>query len=696
MSSLHAGFRLLAISILLLCFSVPVFAETPTESLPETVVTSTRLPGDPVDPLTLPAKVTVITAEDIQRQGAKTVQEAIQYATGIVMYDQVGNSFQQTIDLRGFNGQPVPATSVFVDGVRLNEPDFNTINFDLIPLETIERIEIIPNASAIYGKNALGGAINIITKRGGVKPQVTADTLWGSFHRERYNLNTSGPIGKFDYFSSYAYESETGFRDESAGRISRYFGKVGFRPTEGTDLSASYTYVKDHLLQASSLPLSLAAIDRRLNRNPGSFTDNESNVVRLNGRQALPLGFSLTANAFYRHLGQEAFTVFGGGAFDSLNKTESRGGTAQLQHEMNPLGHKNVFVLGGEFTRNDFGSRSNATPFPFPGLTSTSEDIWGAYVQDTFNLTQQLLLTTGVRYDQDEIQFEDNVTPANSGVKRFSRTTPRAGLTYLVTPRTSVYFSYSQGFRVPTFNELFALGPFGSNPFLQPVHSTNYEVGTKARWGDWGEGSLAVFQSDVRNEILTVCADPTCGGFGITANQNIDKSRRRGVEATVKAKYDQQLDGVLNYTYTEATIESDLTLSPFFIGFTPFIEHVQKGDSFPLVPKHRLGLTGNYHPKPEWTLSVTGLYVSTQFHLNDEQNVQPRVPGYFVMNGRIAYEHPVPGGRLAAFFMVNNVLDQKYFQWGIISANAGAVERFVMPAPGIAFYGGLSYRLENF
>src|SRR6266849_1407893 len=78
MSSLRAGFRLLAISILLLCFSLPVFAETPTESLPETVITSTRLPGDPVDPLTLPAKVTVITAEDIHRQGAKTAQEAIQ------------------------------------------------------------------------------------------------------------------------------------------------------------------------------------------------------------------------------------------------------------------------------------------------------------------------------------------------------------------------------------------------------------------------------------------------------------------------------------------------------------------------------------------------------------------------------------------------------------------------------------------
>jgi iron complex outermembrane recepter protein len=663
-------------------------AEEPApEALPEVVVSSTRLPGDPVDPRTLPAKVTVITAEDIQKSGAKSVQEAVQYATGIVLYDQIGNAFQQTVDLRGFNGQPVPATSVFVDGVRVNEPDFNTINFDFIPLETIERIEIIPGASAIYGKNALGGAINIITKRGGVKPQVTADTLWGSFHRERYNLNASGPVGKFDYFSSYAYESETGFRDDSAGRISRYFGKVGYRPTEGTDLTASYTYVQDHLLQAGTLPLSQAAVDRRRNRNPGSFTDNESNLVNLNGRQTLPLGFSLSANVFYRHLGQEAFNVFGGGTFDSLNKRESRGGTAQLRHEMNPFGLKNVFVVGGEFTRNNFGSRSNFTPFPFPGLTSTSEDIWGAYTQDTFNLTPQVLLTTGVRYDQDEIRFEDDITPANSGIKRFSRTTPRAGLTYLVTPRTSVYFSYSQGFRVPTFDELF--GPFGSNPFLKPVQSNNYEIGTKTQIGIWGEGSIALFHTDVRNEILTLCGDPTCAG---TANQNIDKSSRQGIEATVKAKYNQYVDGVVNYTYTEALIESSFTLNNPF----PFTENVRRGDSFPLVPKHRLGFTGNYHPKPEWNLSLTGLYVSTQFHLNDEQNAQPRLPGYFVLNGRVAYERPVTGGRLAAFFMVNNILDQKYFNFGIMGVNAGALERFVMPAPGIAFYGGLSYRFESF
>ena len=111
-----------------------------------------RLPDTPVDARELPAKVSVITSEDIKKTGAKTIQEAVQWSTGIVMYDQVGNAFQQTIDLRGFNGRPVPSTVVFVDGQRMNEPDFNTVNFDLIPVESIERIEILPGNAAIYGK----------------------------------------------------------------------------------------------------------------------------------------------------------------------------------------------------------------------------------------------------------------------------------------------------------------------------------------------------------------------------------------------------------------------------------------------------------------------------------------------------------------------------------------------------------------
>jgi iron complex outermembrane receptor protein len=668
--------------------------ELPKLQMKDVVVTSTRLPDVPVDARTLPANVTIITAEAIRKSGAKTVQEAIQWATGIVMYDARGNAFQQTIDLRGFNAQPVPATSVFVDGMRINEPDFNEVNFDLIPFDTIERIEIIPGSSAIYGKNALGGVINIITKRGTEKHHATGETMFGSFHRERYSINASGPVGKFDYYANFGREIEDGFRNESDARISRFYGRIGYRPTEDTDVTVSYTYVKDRILEAGSLPLSQATIDPKRNFTPGDFTDNETNVVRLTGRQRLPLGFSLSVNGFYRRLGQQLFNVGQTSTSNNLKETESRGGVLQLTNESSPFDFRNTLVLGAEFTRNDFSNRlSSVSSFgPFSSARVTGEDILALYAQDTFHVTSQVILSTGVRYDHDQMAFMDTLAPVNNASLRFNRVTPRAGITYLVAPSSSLYFHYSEGFRVPTIDELFAQGgPFLTNTGLKPVRSHSYEAGVKQRIGNWAEATLALFHSDLRNEIFFTCI--LCDfSFGDGQNRNIEKSRRRGVEATVKGRYNRYFDGVVNYTFTEAQFRNQFRLSS--------TRQVDVGDTFPLVPKHRLSVTGNHHPAEGWTLSLIGLYVSTQFFQNDEENSQPRLPGYFLLNSRVAYERRVPGGRLTGFLMVNNMLDQQYSTSGIIASNVltggGAQERFVVPAPGLAIYGGISYRFEGF
>jgi outer membrane receptor protein involved in Fe transport len=250
--------------------------------------------------------------------------------------------------------------------------------------------------------------------------------------------------------------------------------------------------------------------------------------------------------------------------------------------------------------------------------------------------------------------------------------------------------SYGEGFRVPTFLELFALGPFGSNPDLRSVHSRNYEIGSKNRIGSAYQLDLALFQSDVRDEIFFSCL--LCDfSSGDGQNRNIDKSRRRGVEVTGKGKYNEYFDATVNYTYTQAQILTALRLSDTRV--------VTPGDTFPLVPKHRLGITGNVRPAAGWTFSLTGLYVSTQFFLSDEANANPRLPGYFRMDARVAYERSVPGGLMKAFLMVNNLLDQKYSTSGILASNTvtggGAIERFVVPAPGIAIYGGLSYTFNG-
>jgi len=661
------------------------------------------LPGAPVDAKTLPAKVTVITAEDIRKSGAKTVQEAIQWGNNIVMYDQVGNGFQQSIDLRGFSGQPVPSTSVFVDGQRINEPDFNTINFDLIPFDTIERIEIIPGPATIYGKNAMGGVINIITKRGGEKRQATGETLFGSWGRQRYTLNASGPIGKVDYYFNLGKEKEDGYRDDSGADISRVYGRIGYRPTDETDITLSYTYVTDKLYQAGALPLSAAAVNRRANFTPGDYTDNDTNVVRLTGRQGLPFGFSLNANSFYRQLDQTQFGV-GQPAFpgsilsraQTNSTTESWGGTLQLTQNTPLFGRQNTLVFGTDIQRNDFGSSLASTSGfgPFNNRQDSNESILGLYAQNTLSLLPQLLLTAGVRYDRDSIDsdFEDTFTPPGSGKKTFYRTTPRAGLTYLIHSDASVYFNYSQGFRVPTFFELFPVVGL-SNQALQPITSDNFEIGGKTRLSNWGEASLSLFQSNVRNEIYFTCTNCDVFSAGFDGlNRNIDSTRRRGLEASLKGRYNEYFDGSVNYTFTEATFQSTFNLSA--------TKTVESGDTIPLVPKNRLSATGNFHPAEGWTLSLIGLYVSTQFFQNDENNAEPRLPGYFVLNSRIAYEQPVPGGRLSGFVMLNNMLDQKYSSFGTIASNTltggGAQERFVVPVPMFSLYAGLSYRFEGF
>ena len=684
---------------------VPASA-APDESEPlevkDVVVSSTRLPDTPVDARTLPAKVTVITAEDIKKTGAKSVQEAIQWATGIVMYDQIGNGFQQSIDLRGFNGQPVPGISVLVDGVRINEPDFNTTNFDLIPYDTIERIEIVPGTSAIYGRNALGGVINIITKRGGKKHQATLDGLWGSFGRQQYTINASGPIGKVDYHANFGREMEVGYRDNSGASISRFSGRLGFKPTEETDLSVSYNYVKDKLHQAGQLPLTLAEIDPRRNFTPGDLDEKELNFIRGTVRQGLPLGFSLNGNVFYRHLDQDLFNVgqpfLLGGILSrgtTTTETEQRGGTAQLGHELVWWGQKNQLVAGGEMIRNDLASRlSSFSDFgPFSNRVFSVEDIHAAYVQDSLHLLPSskllnIILTGGVRYDYQRITADsrDSGGFVNAGSLRFDRTTPRGGITLLLLETVSAYYNYSEGFRVPTTQEMFTLAGT-PNLDLKPVRAKNHEIGLKTRFGTQAEGSVA-FYHNTSNDIFFSCI--ICTTFD-GQNRNADDVRRRGVETTLKAKWNEYLDAVLNYSYTEAEFRSPFNLSQ--------TKMVQRGDEFPLVPNHRVGFIINTHPLNDLTLSLTGLYVGSQVFLNDESNANPRLPGYFVMNIRVSYEQKVPGGRLSGFFLVNNVTNNHYFTFGSVSPNNltgnGGIERFVVSAPSVGFFGGISYRFEG-
>ena len=208
---------------------------------------------------------------------------------------------------------------------------------------------------------------------------------------------------------------------------------------------------------------------------------------------------------------------------------------------------------------------------------------------------------------------------------------------------------------------------------------------------NWGHASLALFQTDTRDEIFFSCV--LCDfSLGDGVNRNIGKTRRRGMEASLRGDVDPKWTISLNYTYTEAKFKTRFNSGSL-------VNVVDVGDSFPLVPKNRLGTTVQYRPAPAWMFSLNGLYVSPQFYNNDEANNFPRIQGYFVWGGRVSYKRNVPGGKIEVFLQGNNLLDKHYFTAGSVNSsgfpNPGG-DQFLVPAATRAVYFGISYRFDGF
>jgi iron complex outermembrane recepter protein len=646
-------------------------------TLEEVVVSGSRLPDAFQALRRVPGQVYSITRDEIEQSHPRDVPEALRQVPGIVLSDISGNGLQPIVDLRGFNAQPAPGVTVFVDGVRVNEPDSNTVNWDLIPIQDVERIEVLPGATAIYGRNALGGVINIVTRRGGQTPQTTIETAFGSYARYRVLGNTSGAVKGLDYYLSGSLDRESGFRHESDGRLSRLSGRMGYRPSSTTDLNLSFQYVNDSLEQAGVLRLDDLGRDRRTNISPVDLYANELVGFTLNGRQGLPWGFAIAANGFYRQTSQESRVVGLTSVSRATTETDSTGGTLQLSHELQFAGRKNSLAIGGELQHGgvDLTTGGAFFGFPFFSRTLVDEDAAAFFATDTLDLLPNLALTGAVRYDVTRLAYDDQVTPANNGEKRYSRWTPRVGLAYTPWTQLTVYGNYGEGFRVPTSTELFGFGVGFSDPNLRPMTSRTWEAGVRTRPSGWLEFRGALFLSDVKDEIIF---DPSVPPFG--QNRNLPETRRQGVEAETRLRPHERVDLQLTYTYTDARFRNSATYSSGV---------VEKGDRVPLVPQHRLQGVLTYRPVSGLELSLDGTYVGRQVLLNDEPNARAdRIQDTFVLGARASYTWK----QFTWFVRGGNLTNTHYETYGLVSGG----QVFMMSAAGANVFGGITVRLEDY
>jgi len=707
--------------------------------LPEILVTApARLPEVPLSLAEVPASVQVITAEEIRRSGALNLQDVMQQLPGVHLNDQQGNAYQFDLSFRGFSGTSVTGTpqgiTVFVDGVRVNEPTVEEINFDLVPLDDVERIELIRGPTAVFGRNALAGSLNIITKRGTAEREMVVEGSGGSFGRAKGRGVVSGSGGPLDYYFSGSYFHEDGWRDQSASRLSQFFGKLGYRQG-GTDVTLSYQYHNNRIEQAGSLPLSRLQVNRQENFTGGDFFGPEHHQAALNARQELGKGFSLALNSFARSLVAEQFNASLISENTRLfNDTLSGGGTLQLAHEGRFWGRKNVLTLGAEYARHDVDIRvfeeqndrsrqqcreealaagkdpdEECPEKQLASVLSDKQDTVGAYLQDTAELGRGLLLSSDNLFFTGALRADyirHSVTDSSpeepgkaSGRASFSRVTPRVGLNYNLSDDYGIYFSYSQGFRAPAFLELTCADPTspcvgiqaGVAPDtgffkLSPVRANNYELGFRARPAPWLEGSLAFYRTDVRDDIFSVSDPAELTVFF----QNVGNTRREGIELGLRGIYHEWLEGYVNYAYTRATFRDNIELaSPRTPGGA---QQVQNGNRLPLTPNHRVNTGLRYHLYKWLTISLNLTYVGDQFFRGDEANTQPKLDDYVVLNAGL----DLHWRRFAGFVKINNLTNNRYETFGTFAPNAklpgDPVEPFLTPAPPINVLVGASYR----
>ncbi|HEY8311321.1 MAG TPA: TonB-dependent receptor, partial [Gemmatimonadaceae bacterium] len=575
--------------------------------------------------------------------GPASAAEILGQLPGVSMVDDQGSRMQPTLNLRGFTLSPVvgipQGVSVFLDGVRINEPDAQELNFDLVPMEAVSHAELVRGPAALFGKNSLAGALLLTTKRGDAAPALNAEVETGAFGYHGVTV-TGGGIGSVagvhdvDAYIMARASDERGWRDDTGARTGMLFANIG-RKRDSSDVSFTAMYAHDRALLAGSLPESWLRTDPQANFTSGDFFEPHLLHLALSGERTLPFG-TMRGNLFFRRNNVEQFNVnLDAPSTRSLTDNRSTGGTAEWSALSHVNGHGLSLTIGTEYSRNDVGYHTFAETTPSSdtlpagcdqksGLcehAEVPEDDAAFYAQGVLEVLSNLSLTAAARADYVRIPFRDLRNPANNGTNVFRQVSPRVGLAYRPNALTNVYASVSTGFRAPAALELACAdenapcslpSALGDDPPLDPVTVITYEGGFDRRLGT-GRIGVSAYRTDVRNDIVFVASTLTAGFF-----QNIARTRRQGVEITGDAEFPAGFRVNASYAYLDATYLSTVALASAVDGNV-----ARPGDQFPLSPAHQgtLGLE-NTHAFRASVLSAGLSFkaVSSQFLRGDDAN----------------------------------------------------------------------------
>ena len=589
----------------------------------DTIVTAERMPSKTME---TPANVAVITAKEIEANHFSSLDEAIGHVNGVSVVRGAGGE-RQYVRINGDD-----RVVIMVDGQRLNTDQGelvgrSSVDMNMLPtMENIQRIEVVKGGgSALYGSDAVGGVINIITKKV-YKNQTKIDMNTGSWNTHNYEITTQGKENDFSWLITggiqrrghydYKFDGKSPTMENSDYNNNSFSMKLNNRFSDAESLTAYYAH--------RSIDSGLWNCYGTTSEVPGIFAGVSARMQENFNNYSLTWNFKEDTEvpAYVRLFYNEKTVNMGGSDPITFMTIQHAPFTTQTQgidyQDGWKLSDKHTLVAGAEWHESK-SSNSNS------GYKNGKTINKSVYVQDSWQLSDRWILVPGLRMDNHS--------------KFGTHWSPKIALNYLADKDTHIYASWGRVFKAPTADDLYTYLPGGwstlGNPDLKPETGYTATLGMDHNFDENISAGVSFFYTELNDAIAWPQVSPS-----VYVAQNVNKEKRTGMELSFKQKLSPMWSYDLGYSYIRREIDknngSGMVLQ----------DNLQPNG-------YKIGL---HYNSGAWKANLLGTIGSglNEYYYNGNSS-------YNIWDFNLSYE---VNKELTTYFKVNNLTNQEYYEDG--------------------------------
>lgn len=558
----------------------------------------------------------IITREQIATTGMTTLAQTLQNLGGVQIQDTSGNGSQVMLSMRGFGANASSNTLVLVNGIPITNPDMAPPDLNSIPLPEIEYIEIISGSeSVLYGDQAVGGIINIIT-RNHANENIELSCSAGSYNQHHCIASLHRQMSLIDFNLNLASNHTDNYRQHNNYDQNLLSGEIDYTHQSGS-LRFDYSIANEKMLYPGALTKNQVNANRRQASNDTDFFKDWNGLYHFQFQQNINTTWRLTTDLSRRdmHGNGVLFSPFTQSRTSNFFRPQIDGSLGKVRINTGIDLQTDQYELNSLF-----------------GVTKDSLQKYGIYFITNTTVNQRLAFSIGARGALQNSSLKSSTPIAT--VNRATAST--IGATFLLTPEIKFYLRRAESFRFPKADEN-ASTPPGVNG-LRTQRGAAYETGAEISKEKYS-GKIEIYQLNLEDEITFDPTQTIQRPFG--TNRNLDPTVRHGMSISGKKSIAANFTIDAQYNYVNARFQSG----------------PNSGNRIPLVSENIMRAGINYQFASHWNIYPEFIYTGNQFAANDDANIAGKIGGYTIYNFNLRYVY----SHFTASLHFNNIFNKNYY-----------------------------------